>query len=258
MWASYTLTKVWEHRHCGRQRGRRRSSARPGLPRAPHRSTASMHFEAGPGNAPILTGSLPWTPLPRRAPRFLQVDIFLLTLACWAYCAKVAGSGCELKRPSEGWCPGVCHHISHSDSAVGGGWTGGWEAGPGKESVGGWGPGPLAPTGGHALKFKDTYTIELPCYCGSQCLYDFQLTPSSSFKSMWTTLCLWEICVGNDFIYATRVLKLMLEFDVSWNIQKWWNDQYRCTRLGVEWFLCEPKMTNCESGGPNMMQYLAR
>jgi hypothetical protein len=28
----------------------------------------------------------------------------------------------------------------------------------------------------------------------------FHLTPSSSCKSMWTTLCLWEIGVGNDFI----------------------------------------------------------
>ena len=36
---------------------------------------------------------------------------------------------------------------------MGGGWTGGWEAGPGKAPAGGRPPGPLAPTGGDALNF---------------------------------------------------------------------------------------------------------
>ena len=51
-----------------------------------------------------------------------------------------AGPDLELKRASRG--PG---------SAVDGGWTGGWAAGPGKEAATGSGPGPGPPKGGHAL-----------------------------------------------------------------------------------------------------------
>ena len=40
---------------------------------------------------------------------------------------------------------------------MGGGWTGGWEAGPGIAPAGGRGPGPLEATGGDAL--TTTYTL---------------------------------------------------------------------------------------------------
>ena len=33
------------------------------------------------------------------------------------------------------------------------------------------------------------------------------------------------------------------------------NDHYWCTRLGVERFLCGPKMAKCKSGGPKGMQW---
>ena len=35
------------------------------------------------------------------------------------------------------------------------------------------------------------------------------------------------------------------------------NDQCRCTRLGVEWFLCGPKVANCKSISPRRMQWHA-
>ena len=32
-------------------------------------------------------------------------------------------------------------------------------------------------------------------------------------------------------------------------------EHYYYTKVGVEWFLCRPKMANCKSGGPKMMQW---
>ena len=70
-----------EHRHRGRQRG---SPARLGLPELPTVHRLPRISRQAPGNAPILTGSLPWTPLPWRAPRFMQVgtNFGLLSRLC--------------------------------------------------------------------------------------------------------------------------------------------------------------------------------
>ena len=102
-----------ERRHRGRQRG---SPARLGLPELPTVHRLPRISRQAPAT------HLSW-PAACREHLFhggrLDSCRWALTLACWAYCARVAGSRCELKRPSEGWCPEVCHHISHSDSVVG-------------------------------------------------------------------------------------------------------------------------------------------
>ena len=37
--------------------------------------------------------------------------------------------------------------------------------------------------------------------------------------------------------------------------EKMVKDHYWCTRPGVEWFLCEPTMADCKSGGPTRMYW---
>ena len=54
--------------------------------------------------------------------------------------------------------------------------------------------------------------------------------------------------------HAILVLKLVLEFDVTKKKSITVNDLYWCSRLEVEWFMYEPKMANCKSGGANKMQ----